>query len=796
MAFDDDMPDELQGRRERSPAPVVDTETRDELLTTLGVTIGGLRDKAVAARKDSGVESIWTSCEEAYLGIDDSNRGESGSAKWIKPTSPTGPLTTSRDNDDGKSTAFVLMTARYVDMAAARVCEITLPIDDKAFSLQPTPVPELVTQKNSAKPVMDPVTGQPAMINAPGQPPMPVTQGDVAKVMMGEAQDCADKAEQRIWDWMTESKYPAEMRTLIHDAARIGTGALKGPFPVMTTSKVMHRVNGSLRLKVMQKSCPGVKWIDVWNLFPDPSCGEDIHSGDHIFERDFISRSTLKALRKNKDSLGAPIYLAAQIDKVLEEGPGKCNADGANPALKNTNKNRFEIWYFTGIVKRSDMALVNAVGLDELPDEMDEVNAIVSMVNDTVIRATINPLESGAYPYHVLPWSRRSGSWTGVGIAEKISMPQRMVNAGTRALLNNAGVSSGSQIVIDPIGLVPADKNNRITPLKLWHKTPDATSDDVRKMFMAVDIPNQYQPLMAIIEYGSRTAEESANLPLISQGQQGNNTPQTFGQAELQNNNANAMLRSIGLRIDDYITGPLVNGFYEMLLLDPTIPDEEKGDLKIVADGTMAMVEKAIQEQTMLGAGQMTVNPAFGIDPKKWFSEYWKMKRLDPRKIQYTEEEQAKMASQPPPAPPQLEAAKINAEARIQAATIASQASTARMQADTDRDLAYQQALNERAQIAQQADNERLALEREIANLNYQTKLMEFASREKLSLEAAKTKLAETAMKLNVQKELSADALRVDVHKHANTVGKMPSQAITPAVEPAGRAPDGQAFTA
>lgn len=793
MAFEDDLPDELRGGRTRTPAPVEEKGTRDDLLTALGVTIGGLRDKAVAARKDSGVENIWTACEEAYLGIDDGNRADYAAAKWIKPTSMSGPLTSMRDNDDGKSTAYVLMTARYVDMAAARVCEITLPIDDKAFSLEATPVPELVNQKDSTAPVMDPATGQPAMINKPGQPPTPITKGDVAKEIMSAAQDCAEKAEQRIWDWMAESKYPAEMRTLIHDAARIGTGVLKGPFPVMSTSKVMQRQGNTLRLKIVSKSCPGVKWIDVWNLFPDPSCGEDIHSGDHIFERDFISRTTLKLLKKDVDSLGAPIYLASQIDKVLEEGPGKCNAQGANPSLKNIDKNRFEIWYFTGTVKRSDMALANAVGLDELPDDIDEISAIVSMINDTPIRATINPLESGGFAYHALPWSRRSGSWTGVGIGEKISMPQRMVNAGTRALLNNAGISSGSQIVIDPIGLQPADKSNRITPLKIWHKTPDATSDDVRKMFMAVDIPNQYQPLMAIIEYGNKTAEESANLPLISQGQQASSTPQTFGQAELQNNNANAMLRGIGLRIDDYITGPLVNGFYEMLLLDPSIPDDEKGDLKIVADGTMAMVEKAIQEQTMLGAGQMTVNPAFGIDPKKWFSEYWKLKRLDPRKIQYSDEELQQMSQQPPPEPPQIAAANINAKARIEAANISSQASVAKVKADTDRDTVYVNAESHRVEIAQQAANDKLGLERDIANLNYQIKLMEFASSEKLSLEAAKTKLAETAMKLQVQKELSTAALRVDLHKTES--GRSP-QAITPAVEPAGRAPDGQAFEA
>ncbi|WP_196299654.1 hypothetical protein, partial [Streptococcus pneumoniae] len=80
------------------------------------------------------------------------------------------------------------------------------------------------------------------------------------------------------------------------------------------------------------------------------------------------------------------------------------------------------------------MELTQAVGVDELPDELDEISAVVTMINDTVIRATPNPLESGKFGYHAMPWSRRAGSWAGVGVAEQIAMPQRMINAATREL--------------------------------------------------------------------------------------------------------------------------------------------------------------------------------------------------------------------------------------------------------------------------------------------------------------------------------------------------------------------------
>ena len=298
-------------------------------------------------------------------------------------------------------------------------------------------------------------------------------------------------------------------------------------------------------------------------------------------------------------------------EKILKEGPNKINLEANRNPNDKTNKNRFEVFYYTGVISRDELASTKAVGHSELPDELDEVYAICTIINDTVIRAAINPMESGSLCYHNLPWSRRAGSWDGVGVGEQVSMPQRMVNAGTRTLLNNAGLSSGLQFIMDPLSLVPADGNSQITPNKLWYKTMESTADDVRKLFLAIEFPNQGPQLMAIIEYAFKLAEQASNIPLISQGQTGATTPLTFGATELQDNNAHSLLRNIALSVDDHITNPVVHQFYEWLLLDPSVPDDEKGDFQNNAKGSMAMVEKAIQEESMVQVGQMIAgNPS------------------------------------------------------------------------------------------------------------------------------------------------------------------------------------------
>lgn len=803
-------------------------------LRLIGQVIADKRREAIDARVESGIELIWMAAEEAYVGIDDANRAEFGEGRWSKPASSDGPLTREGvPKTDNKSTVFVRLTARYVDSGAAKVGEILLPPDDKAFSFDATPVPEFIQFRNNptrivgddgtplyrpakpeelaaaeaqapdpAAPTLAPGTTSPpgagpaampapaggavpsagaaaspaiaGMMGAaagaappPGQ--VPLTTKDIADEQLELARDKAKKAEKRIYDWMVECQYPAEMRKVIFDAARLGVGVLKGPFPKPRRSMVLNKADDGYDLQIRESVKPAVRWIDPWNFFPDPACGENVGNGDYVFERDFLSERQVRDLKRE------PGYIAAQLDKVLEEGPGgaKSTETTEKPGgqTKEARKrHQFEIWYFTGTISREEMACIRqAAGRPltgkELPYERREVFAIVTMINDHVVKAHFNPLESGRFGYHAVPWQRRTGMWAGIGIAEQVATPQRMINAATRAMLNNAGKSAGSQIVVNRDAIEPADGNWSITPDKIWYLISDSNMP-VEQAFMMFQVPAVTGELMAIIEYALRLAEESTNIPLVTQGQSGPTQPQTYGGMQLQNNNANQLLRSIGYAFDDFITEPVVHEFYEWLMLDPDVPDDEKGDFDINARGSAAMVERAIQDQTLAEMGPMVLNPAYKMDPAKWAVEFVKSKRFDPRNFQRSPEEQAKIDAAPPPAAPQVEVAKINAASREKIAMATGQINQSKAGADAQ------------VRLRELAVRERLAI-------------MDFANRRGISLENVKAQLARTAMQLNTQVKLAtarAPAAR-------GPARRSPQVARTP-MEPVGRAPNGQAFQA
>jgi hypothetical protein len=589
-------------------------------------------------------------------------------------------------------------------------------------------------------------------------PGVPLTVKDLADEAIALAKEKAKKAETRIYDWMVESGHNAEMRKVIFDAARCGVGVLKAPHPRATKSMALSTNGGVSTLQIKEKISPASKWIDFWNVYPDAACGENIHNGDYIFELDFMAARQVRRLKK----LAEYGYIPAQIDKVWKEGPTRVAVDNGNPN-QPIEKTRFQVWYFYGTLTREELECCRPGYTSKFDKDKTEFYVIVTLINDTVVRATVNPLDSGEFPYHAVPWQRRPGHWAGVGVGEQLHMPQRMINAATRAMLNNAGKSAGSQIIVSNT-VTPADNSWTITPDKVWRMTADAMIDDARKAFLAVQIPNQTNPMLKIIEYAFRLAEESTSIPLITQGQSGPTTPDTFGAAQLQDNNANQLLRSIGYAFDDYLTAPVVHQYYEWLLLDPDVPDDEKGDFKINAHGSVALVERAIQDQAIMQMGAMVKDPAFGMDPKKWAKMMLQAKRLTPSDIQYSKEEQDRIDKQPPVPPPVVQAAQIRAEAE------------SKRNAERQQFEAQQNDLERQNKLHMKMIDERLESD-------------SLSSEERQFFEEIKAGLAKTAMTLNLQRELSMASHRVNLHTKYN-----PPPVAEPMAEPAGRAREGEAF--
>lgn len=759
-------------------------------------TLAKLKD-TVAARSSSGIESEWTGDDEFYEGFDDANRGEFSGSRKSAPTDGTPVAATG-------STVFPNITQPYVDAAAARVGDMLLPTDDRNFGIEPTPIPDLFAgleqaiaanqPKPAAAPIPEPnvqaqgmgVPGmpQPAQQQVPQQPGaepqvdvggvvMAVTQAKARfDAMKAEAKRAADKAQEQIDDWLTECQYHAEMRKVIDDAARLGSGVIKGPVPVKSraTAWAKNPVSGVYEMQVIEDIVPASFRVDPWDLFPDPACGESIHRGDFVFERDRMTRKCLEDLK------GLPGYLDDEIDQCLKEGPKRAasNTDGRSlESDTHASKSQFVVWYYHGTLTADEL---RCAGLDEddgLPNEAEgheAFPAIITLVNDRVIRASLNPMDDGQFPYDVIPWKRRAGMPWGMGVSRQMRTPQRIVVAATRNLMDNAGLAAGPQLVLLS-GVEPANGKMEIRPLKLWKQNEDAAPGAATSPLQSVVIPMLQNELMAIIQFGMKMAEDVTGLPALLQGQQGA-APETVGGMTILNNNANSVMRRLARLFDSSITEPHIRRYYTWLM-QYSENDEAKGDCRVVARGSTALVERDIQGQEMLQLVQLSLNPAFELSPARTMREFLKTRRFDPDTFTLTDEEKQQMAQQQAPEDPRITAEKMRAE-HAMAMLQAKQAFDAE-QADKDR--AFEEFM---AKLT--------------ADLGAQLDERSMAGEHTISMESIKAMIAATSMKLQTEREKLAQ--QRDLSYLTAGVSRATPQVSTPPTEPAGQAEVGMAYQA
>ena len=557
------------------------------------------RKEAITARQASGIEHEWQEDDEHYNGIDDANRQyqatySSPGKRWA--TNDNAP----RDNG-GRSVVFLNITAPYVDAASARVSDMLLPTDDRAWTIKPTPIPRL----------------SPFDLEAIGGE-------EGIEAVIEQSKESAEGMQSEIDDCLVESNWHGEVRVVIEDSARIGSGVLKGPYPVKRTTRLVRRENGSVASVNVTEIKPGSRRIDPWDFYPDGSCGESVHNGSYTWEREYLSS------RQVADMVGMPGYDKSAILAALKEGP-KTASEAPQPTDGRTvrSKDQFELWIFYGTCDADDLQTVGVSVEDETP----KASAMAVLLNDRLIKCTLNVLDSGRFPYDVLAWQRRSGLPWGTGVSRKIRTVQRILNGALRAMMDNSGLTAGPQIVIGN-GITPADSKWAITGRKLWRAEEGVT--DVRGAFFAFVPPSIQVEMMNIIEWAMRRAEDATGMPAMLQGIRGD-APETLGGMQMQNNNASSVLRRLAKRFDDYVTEPHITRYYEWMM-QHSEREEIKGDFQIDVRASSALVERDAQQQFLLTLLSVAKDPAYEVDPAKLMLELLKGQRYDPKRIRYDPE--------------------------------------------------------------------------------------------------------------------------------------------------------------
>lgn len=700
--------------------------------------------ESVQAREISGVEDEWREARDLYEGYDERNQPTSLMRMRDKNS---GPKKTS--SSGAQSSILVNITKPKTKAAVSRTKEMLVPTNESNWDAKPTPVPDFDTI------LADP---QRAMKNVQlGDGTMGPAGAVIEKHK--EAMAAATKGE-KLWieDRFTEGKVYAEMRNVIEDAGIVGTGVLKGPFPVCKTTRKFIIDGTTAKLDVKEVITPTSKKVRVEDCYPDPACGDNIHLGSYFNERDFITARELRSLAQD------PAYDAAAIADALKEGPQSSAMDRASGTKERKktgdmvrDASLFTIWYCYGdcdpetlIAMGVKDAKLGNVATPSDPDDgaggddpaandasatptrkdltpeqkaaLAKVPAIVTMLNGRAIKACVQPLESGEFPFDFFRIEKIDGQPWGRGWPMQMRAAQMIVKSSVRRLLENAGLSAGQQIAIAEGALTPYDGHYEIAGRKLWKFKPTELLDDIRKAMNVFDIPSKQKDIMEIVSFGMDLADRLMNFPMLMQGeQQEGDAPETLGGLKMFENNATSVLRDLAKFFDDDLTVPHVGRYHEWFMTQ--VPDKPKGDVDIEALGSSVMIQREEGREFLIMLGPVKEDPAYRINPIKYSIELAKANRYDMSLIQYTDDEWKKAPTNPanakPQEPYQVTVAKIREGVDTQKVQSQHQLTTAELSSADAREV------EDRKLRVQELDLKRQELQEQrwIAELTYAAKM-------------------------------------------------------------------------
>jgi hypothetical protein len=595
----------------KPPEPAPQAEKRAPLRERLASIVGRLESMAIdRVGKRQPMERRWIEDLEQYWGIYDNETRQALA-------------------EGDKSKLFINMTRPKTDAMSARLMDLLFPTDDKNWGINPTPVPELTENASkAAKEARQKAEQAAAMEQDPEANPQALAavqeEAAGADALAKELQSRLDEANKRaelmaheIDDQLKESLYHAAMRDVIENACKIGTGVAKGP---VTGDRVRKgwkpQAEGGYALAMSEGNQPSMRHVDIWGFFPDMEVSR-IEDGEGVFERHLMNAKKLRGLSRlkgfDKDAIrsllrekpkgGAPSYLA-DLRNIVGD-------------LTHVANDVYHVWEYSGPLSADDMRDLAELFGDEKTaqelaeiDPLEELNAIVWFCQGELLKFAIYPYDSGECMYSVFNLVKDESSVFGYGVPSMVRDPQRALNASWRAMMDNAGLSTGPQIVIDRSQVTPADGKWTITPRKLWFASGSLPNN--KRAFDAFNVPSAQGELANIILMARNFIDEMSSMPQIAQGEQGTGVTKTAQGMALLMNSANVVFRRIVKNFDDDMTTPNIRRFYDWnMQFNPK--EEIKGDYEVDARGSSVLLVRELQSQNLMFiAMNLGAHPIFG----------------------------------------------------------------------------------------------------------------------------------------------------------------------------------------
>ncbi len=547
----------------------------------------------------------------------------------------------------GANIVFTDLTETKCRAGSAWIRDIVLPVGERPWGLEPTPIAELpaelkqmivnkalqqaqqlmVQQAQAAQQAQQPPQTPPGMPGAqPGSQPMsapePVmtpeefrqkvfelgdklrTEAEARVTKLAEIR--SKRMERQIDDRLAEGGWAEAMDAFVEDFVTYPAAIMKGP--VYQRVQTLKWESGWVpKVSNDPKQC----WEQVspFDVYPAPSA-KDPQKGDFI-ERMRLWRNTLFDLK------GLPGFQDDQIDKALRDYSGG-HLEGwlwTEAERQRLTQESMYMWLsppgvidalnYWGAVPGWQLMSWGVEGIDE-PTRDYECNVI--LIGRYVVYAALNSDPLSARPYRKACYDEIPGAFWGRSVPDLASTSQRFCNAIARAMADNLSMASGPQVWVHADRFADGENSIELYPWKVWQLKSDPTQG-VNPGIGFFQPPDNSANLNAAYEKWEMRADDATGIPRYTYGNErvGGAGDTASGLAMLLNSAAKGLRRAIS-NIDMHVIGPNIGAtFVNEMLYNP---DESiKGDCKAVPRGAAAILIKDSAQQRRIQFLGMTANP-------------------------------------------------------------------------------------------------------------------------------------------------------------------------------------------
>ena len=504
-----------------------------------------------------------------------------------------------------RSKAFVGITRTKVKTVSARMTDLLFPPNnEKNWGIDPTPVPDLGPELESQIALkIQQITGK--------EP----TKAEIKKILYDEARDRADKMETEIFDQLSELKYREIIRNTIKSGNIYGTGILKGP--LVKEQKAKRWVKGpntwqTIEIKTLHPYC---EFVSLWDIYPDMAA-RDPEDLRYIFQRHVMNRNKVQGLASRRDFNGDAIreYLLlhptgdAEVKNFEEDlrnlGTRKDDTQSGTP----NRDGKYELREFWGYVNTNDLKNVPGV---KIPQDLEghEVAANIWMLGPIIIKAILSQIEGVTFPFFWYYFDKDETSIFGEGIPVTMRDTQKLINASTRAMIDNAAISAGPIIEANMDLLTKDEDPNDLYPFRVFQRS-GVGMEASQKAIHVTSLPSYTNQFMGMINLWMTMADETTSIPRYMHGDntQVGGAGRTATGLSMLMGAANVTLKDQIKNFDDGITKRFIKAMY-FWNMDLNPKTEIKGDFNIIAKGSTSLIAKEVKAEHLNTFLALTNNP-------------------------------------------------------------------------------------------------------------------------------------------------------------------------------------------